>query len=98
MMGAGWLPKSRNPTLTASTSVNLFELVAPDLPLKQIAPTGKHNALNYFEFTKDSLSLLLLCGHRTVCYIDTTIFDFQTAPNNVAVTYQNIVFFVCNKA
>lgn len=50
--------------------VNLFDLATPDLPPKQIAPTGKHNALNYFEFTGDSRSLLLLCDHKTVYCMD----------------------------
>lgn len=50
--------------------VNLFDLATPDLPPKQIAPTGKHNALNYFEFTRDSRSLLLLCDHKTVYCMD----------------------------
>lgn len=50
--------------------VNLFDLAAPALPPKQIAPAGEHNALNYFEFTRDSRSLLLLCDHKTVYCMD----------------------------
>jgi len=50
--------------------VNLFDLAAPDLPPKWIAPSGTHNALNYFEFTRDSRSLLLLCDHTTVYCMD----------------------------
>ncbi len=50
--------------------VNLFDLAAPDLSPKRIAPAGKHNALNYFEFTGDSRSLLLLCDHKTVYCMD----------------------------
>lgn len=50
--------------------VNLFDLAAPDLPPKRIAPSGTHNTLNYFEFTRDSRSLLLLCDHKTVYCMD----------------------------
>lgn len=50
--------------------VNLFDLAAPDLPPKRIAPAGRHNALNYFEFTRDSRSILLLCDHKTVYCMD----------------------------
>jgi len=50
--------------------VNLFDLAAPDKAPKQITPTGTHNALNYFEFTRDSRSLLILCDHKTVYCMD----------------------------
>lgn len=50
--------------------VKLFDLATPDLPPKQIIPVGKHNALNYFEFTRDSRSLLLLCDYKTVYCMD----------------------------
>lgn len=50
--------------------VNLFDLVAPDRPPKRITPVDTHNTLNYFEFTADSLSLLLLCDHKAVYCMD----------------------------
>lgn len=50
--------------------VNLFDLTAPNMPPKSIVPTGTHNALNYFEFTRDSRSLLLLCDYKVVYCID----------------------------
>lgn len=50
--------------------VNLFDLVAPGKAPKQIAAGGTHNALNYFEFTRDSSSLLMLCDHKTVYCMD----------------------------
>jgi len=50
--------------------VNLFDLATPDLPPKQVSPAGTHNALTYFEFTRDSRSLLILCDHKTVYCMD----------------------------
>lgn len=50
--------------------VNLFDLAAPDKAPKQITPTGTHATLNYFEFTRDSRSLLILCDHKTVYCMD----------------------------
>ena len=50
--------------------VNLFDLTAPTLPPKRIVPLGTHNTLNYFEFTGDSRSLLILCDYKSVYCID----------------------------
>ncbi len=50
--------------------VNLFDLSDPAKPPKRIMPAGTHNTLNYFTFTGDSRSILLLCDYTTVYCMD----------------------------
>lgn len=79
--------------------VNLFDLTAPTLPPKRIVPLGTHNTLNYFEFTGDSRSLLILCDYKSVYCIDietgkpihSGVFDLYTQSELYADSANSVV-------